>query len=51
MLLTESRESAITSRDLIDRPHGFALRGNRCDEVGRCRCSVDQLADEHGVGL
>ena len=49
MLLTESREFVITSRDLIDRLHGFALRGNRRDEVGRCRCSVDQLADEHGV--
>ena len=50
MLLTESREVAIPIRELIDRLHGFALRGNRCDEVGRSRCSVDQLADEHGVG-
>jgi hypothetical protein len=50
MLLTESREFAITRSELIERLHGFALSGNRCDEVGRSRCNVDQLADEHGVG-
>ena len=50
MLLTESREFAITRSELIERLHGFALGGNRCDEVGRSRCNVDQLADEHGVG-